>query len=103
MTPEERELKIFELKWTEQGEGEWVCAHTNIEALMFYLNTCSMSLHDLDKNDEIIEVPKEKWSELYIKNDDFDELNDPEDWKHMSFEEYMKDKKHPDIIATTLF
>lgn len=101
MTPD-KELKVFELRWTKQGEREWVCASTNIEALMHYLNTCGMTLNDLDEEDEIVEVPKEKWSELYIQNMDFDELNDPEDWKQMSFEEYMKDKTLPDIIATTI-
>lgn len=94
------ELKIFELRWT--GEKEWVCAYTNIHALRVLCNITDIDLTDMNDTDEIIEVPKEKWSELYIKNMDFDELNDPEDWKQMSFEEYMKDKTLPDIIATTI-
>ena len=95
------ELKIFEIRWTKQGEKDWVCANTNIHALMCYLNNNSMSLNDLDEADEIVEIPKEKWAELFIVNTEYDE-NDPEDWERQSFEDYMKEQTAPDIIATTI-
>jgi len=96
------DLKIFELHWTKQGEKEWVCARTNIEALMCYLNVCSMTFMDLDAEDEIVEVPREKWSEMKIRNSDYDKT-DPEDCEEQTFEEYMKERVHPDIIAGTMY
>lgn len=95
------ELKVFELRYGV-GEKEWLCAHTNIEALKTYASITGVSLIDLDEDDEIVEVPKEKWAELHIKNNDYDE-SDPEDWSHKSFEDYMKTQTIPDIIAGTMY
>lgn len=92
-------LKIFELRWTEQGEKEWMCARTNIEALKCYLNITSMDIIDLDDMDEIIEIPKEKWPEYKVVNHDYD----GDDWKEMTFEEWMVGRTAPDIIAGTMY
>jgi hypothetical protein len=96
------DFKIFELRWTEIGEKEWVAARTNIEALKCYFNTTSTDINDLDDIDEIAEVPKEKWITMTIRNSDYNS-NDPEDWQIKTFEEYMKDQKTPDIIAGTMY
>lgn len=95
-------LKIFELRWTSQGEKEWVCARTNIEALKFYLNFTDMGIGELDDADEIIEIPKEKWTEYKVGNSEYDE-KDPTDWQEKTFEEFMKDQTAPDIIAGTMY
>lgn len=95
-------LKIFELRWTKQSEKEWVCARTNIEALKIYFNVTNTVIGELDDEDEIVEVPKEKWAELHIKNNDYYKT-DPDDWMYKSFEEYMKEQIHPDIIAGTMY
>ena len=97
-----KELKIFEIRWTKQGEKEWVCARTNIEALQTYLLNCSMHIIELDAEDEIVEVPREKWSEYKVNNSEYDE-NDPDDWSEKTFEEVMEDMKGPDIIAGTMY
>jgi hypothetical protein len=96
MTPE---LKIFELRWTKQEEKYWVCAKTNIQALMCYLNNCSMSLNDLDEADEIVEIPRNEWGNYKIKNMDYD----GDDWEYMTFEEWMEGRTEPDIIAGTMY
>lgn len=96
------DLKIFELRWTAQGEKEWMAARTNIEALKCYFNITSTDISDLDDADEIAEVPKEKWPEMTIRNSDYNS-NDPEDWGIKTFEEYMKEQIHPDIIAGTMY
>lgn len=89
------ELKIFELRWT--GEKEWVCAYTNIHALRVLCNITDIDLTDMNDTDEIIEVPKEKWPEMTIRNSD----SDPEDIT--TFEDYMKKATGPDIIAGTMY
>lgn len=96
------ELKIYELCWNAQGEKEWVCARTNIEALKTYLSITDMNIVELDDADEIVEVPKEKWSEYSIRNSEYDH-EDPEDWETQTFEEYMKTQTRPDIIAGTMY
>lgn len=92
-------LKIFELRWTEQGEKEWMCARTNIEALKCYLNITDTNIIELDDLDEIVEIPKEKWSEYKVVNPD----HDGDDWKEMTFEDWMEGRTDPDIIAGTMY
>src|SRR5574341_879183 len=92
------DLKIFELRWSKIGEKEWIAARTNIEALKYYFSITSTDMNDLDDEDEVIEVPKEKWGEMTIRNSDYNS-NDPDDWATKTFEEYMKEQIHPDIIA----
>lgn len=96
------DLKIFELRWNNIGEKEWMAARTNIEALKCYFNITSTDMSDLDDADEIVEVPKEKWPEMIVRNSDYNS-NDPEDWQTKTFEEYMKEQIKPDIIAGTMY
>jgi hypothetical protein len=89
-----QELKVFELIWARQ-EKEWVCAHTNIEALKTYLNITGTDMSDLEYEDEIVEVPKEKWPGMTIRNSNKGDIQ--------TFEEYMKAATGPDIIAGTMY
>jgi len=89
-------MKIFELKWNKQDEKEWIAAHTNIEAIKTYLSITSTDICDLDDEDEISEVHKDQWGKMTITNDD-------SELEPQTFEEYMKDCKHPDIIAGTMY
>jgi hypothetical protein len=79
-----------------------MAARTNIEALKYYFIITSTNISDLDDLDEIEEVPKEKWSEMIIRNSDYNS-NDPQDWETKTFEEYMKEQTKPDIIAGTMY
>lgn len=92
-------LKIFEFQWTSQGEKEWVCAHTIVEALKFYLSLTSMDMVDLEDDDNIIELPKEEWSKMTIRHTDPEE-GEPET---ETFEEFMRGRIRPDIIAGTMY
>lgn len=93
-------LKVFELRWTSQGEKEWVAAHTNIEALVYYCDLTSMSISDFDEEDEIVEVPESQWAGLKIKNIEYHPL-DAGDWEETTIAEWMKGKTKPAIIAGT--
>lgn len=95
-------LKVFELQWTSQDEKEWIAANTIIEALKTYCSITSTDLIDLEDEDNIIEVPKDKYSEMVIKNIDYDE-SDPDDWKEQTFEQWLKEHTKPDIIAGTMY
>lgn len=98
----ETKLKVFELRWNKQDEKEWICAHTNIEALKTYLSMTSTDIVDLDDEDEIVEIPESEWSKITIRNSEYDE-NDPEDFESQTIEEYMRDQLRPDIIAGTMY
>jgi len=94
--------KIYEIQIS--GEKEWVCADTAIEALKAYSSITDITLTDFEDDDDIVEVPKEKWSEMNIVDTDGkmdDEGNYP---VVMTFSEYMeKEATSADIIATTNF
>lgn len=88
-------MKIFEIKWTKQGEIEWVSADTNIEALKKYCSITQMDINDFDDCDEIVELPKSKWGKYTVKEEDSEEP--------ITFKQWMKENKHPDIIAGTMY
>jgi hypothetical protein len=87
-------LKIFEIIHKD-GEKEWCTGATNIEALANYVSTTGCDLHEMD-GAEILELPKDKWSEFRVKED---EEND------QSFQEWMDKYGNgsPDIIAGTMY
>lgn len=89
--------KIYEIQIN--GEKEWVCADTAIEALKAYSSITDITLTDFENDDDIVEVPKEKWSEMKILN--IDEFED-DSRTEITFSEYMeKEATSADIIATT--
>ena len=96
------EMKIYELRWTSQDEKEWVSGRTVIEALKTYFATTDTSIIDLDDEDEIVEVAKEEWSKMTVRNTEYDE-NDPDDFEKMTFEEWMEQNQSSDIIAGTMY
>lgn len=92
--------RIYEIRIN--GEKEWVCADTIIEALKTYKSITDIDLYDFDNDDDIVEVPKEKWSEMNILDTEApisDDLTYP---VIMTFSEYMRtEATHSDIIAST--
>lgn len=95
-------LKVFELTWKSQDEKEWIAAHTNIEAIKTYLSITHTDITDLDDEDEIVEIPKEEWSKITIRNSEYNKT-DPGVFETKTVEEYMKDCKSPDLIAGTMY
>jgi hypothetical protein len=96
------EMKIYELRWTSQNEKEWVSGRTVIEALKTYFAITDTSIIDLDCEDEIVEIPKEEWSKMTIRNTEYNE-KDLDDFEEMTFEEWMKQNPKSDIIAGTMY
>lgn len=95
-------MNIYELSWTSQNEKEWISGRTNIEALKTYLATTGTDIIDLDDLDEIVEVPKENWSNMFVINNEFDP-NNPNNKLEITFEEWMKENKTSEIIAGTMY
>lgn len=91
-------LSIFEIR--TDGEKEWVAARSLIHALQVYCSTTSIDLVEFEQEDEIAELPRDKWKEYKVKNQEYDET-DPDDWKEKTFEEVMNKNPIPDIIAGT--
>ena len=95
-------MKIFEIQWTSQGEKEWVSGRTIIEALKTYLSVTGNDMSDMEDDDDIIEVPKEQWSLMTIRNTQYDKT-DSDDFEEMTFEQWMKENTESDIIAGTMY
>ena len=94
--------KIYEIQIN--GEREWVCADTVIEALRMYSSITDITLADFDNDDDIVEVQREKWSEMNIVDTDGEYNNETGYPVIMTFAEYMKKAAIlAKIIATTNF
>ena len=92
--------KIYEIQIN--GEKEWVCADTAIEALKAYSSITDITLTDFENDDDIAEVPKEKWSEMTIVDTEGEYDEEKGFPIQMTFSEYMeKEATSADIIATT--
>lgn len=91
--------KIYEIRIA--GEKDWVCADTAIEALKFYCGLTDMDLVDFEDEDDIVEVPKEDWSNKTIV-DTVSHIYEDGDYPIIeTFEEYMNHAHETEIIATT--
>lgn len=84
-------MKIFTIK--SAGETTWICADTNIQALKINQSFTDIGLIDYDNEDEISELPKEKWRDYNITDENGKPLQ--------TFEEYIKTAVSPDMIACT--
>ena len=91
-------MKIFEIIYKD-GEIQWVAANTNIEALQEVLSTEDT---DIDLMEQVKELPKGKWDNLTVKNQEYD-TTDSDDWESMTFRDFMKEQKSPAIIAATFY
>jgi len=91
--------KIYE--FSVGGEKEWVCADTLIEALKYYYDLTAMSISEFENDDDIIEIPKEKWAEMKITDTEGIEDDETGFPILMTFAEYMETANRCDIIATT--
>jgi hypothetical protein len=93
-------MKIFEIRFATENEKAWVYAQTNIDAIKTYCSVTSTGLYDFDEVDEVLELPKEKWSEFTV----YDDESESEDSNKMTFEQWVEENKDSgsDVIAVTL-
>ncbi len=89
-------MKIFEFQWTKQDEKEWVAASSIVAAIREYCSTTGSDWVDWDDNDDIVEVPEDKWGEY--------KLNDPDDFDSvMTFAEWMKENPSGGMMCGTMY
>ncbi|MEM1003439.1 MAG: hypothetical protein AAGH46_12400 [Bacteroidota bacterium] len=107
-------MKIFEFYWKNISDvKEWMFAHDKEDAKQAYLRITGCG--DL-QGCHITEVPKEKWSEMYLLDiDDMEpeegEEDDDYNWQDYengykiieSFADYAERNTITDLIATTEF
>lgn len=86
------DLKIFQLSF--DGEHAWIASRTIIEAIQTYCSVTGMDLVEFEGDEEITELPREKWAEYIIKEED--------DTAEQTFEQWMKENHTRDIIASTI-
>lgn len=95
-----KELLVFEIKHSKEDEEVWVAAYTNIHALSLYFSTCNMDMMDMEDEDEITQLPEEKWKEMVVTNTDHN--HEEGEWEKMTFEQYVKENG-AGVIAGTAF
>ena len=95
-------MRIFEYQWTNEGEKEYIAANTVVEAIKTLLAVTDNSIYDLEDEDEIVEVPKEKWADMKIINME-NNPSDPDDKEELTFAEWMLKNPKPDVICGTMY
>lgn len=94
--------KIYEIRIGY--EKYWVCADTAIEAIKAYLSITDTDMADFNNEDDIVEVPKEKWPEMNIIDTDAGMDDNGIYPVIMTFAEYMEtEATESEIIATTSY
>lgn len=103
--PEEAHKKrVFQIG---RGYIDWVCASTKEEAISFLANLIGAWVEEFEGS-EVVEIPKEKWGDLYIIDFDCMEPDEGEYDKSLytngykiidTFEGFLKDKEEPTHIA----
>lgn len=88
-------MKIFEFRWTSQDEKEWVSGRTIVEALKTYKSVTGTDIEEMEDDDDIVEIPREKWGEYTVNEVDNDRI--------ITFEQWMEENKSSDIIAGTMY
>jgi hypothetical protein len=83
-------MNIYQIELN--GEKEYVCANTAIEAIQTLLKTHDMLFEDLEHTYDIRQIPQENWGNFHIYEDDT---------PLMSFEEFMSEPKRPEVFCST--
>jgi len=95
-------LNIYELQFSDDHKL-WIAAYTAIQALKFHEAETDVGLIELNDNDDIVILPKEKWDKYKITNPDYDSTNPDDNWKEKTFKQAMENMNAPDWIAGTIF
>lgn len=86
-------LKVFEIKWPD-GEKAWVAARSIIHAMIVYCDFTMTDLDDFEGDEEIVEVPRDKWPTMKIEDEEH------EKYSH-TFEQAMNGQNDPCLIAVS--
>lgn len=85
-------MRLFQLN--SKSEKYFIAAHTIVEAIQLFCSLQSTTILEMDHEDDIIEVPREKWDEMTIKDPEGEE-------ESITFLQYMENLDIPEMIATT--
>ncbi len=88
------EMNIYEFQMN--GEKDWICAKTIIEALKLYKILTSIEIDNFEDDDDIVLIPQTEWHEYHIV-DSKGILDD------ITFEEYMQTAEKTHMIASSTF
>jgi hypothetical protein len=102
-------MKIYEITYNK-GEKDYVSANTIIEALQEYTSSTFVSLDEMDKTDDIVEIPESEWEERRISfsKDEFNEddiesdslmIEQDELNYYVTFKEWIKTHNYAAIIC----
>ena len=89
-------MKIFEITFTKENEKAWIYAKSLIDCIKTYLRVTGASIGDFSEDDDIAQIPKEKWHEYTVLN------TDNEDELPMTFDSWvLLNDGFSDLIAVT--
>lgn len=96
-------MKAFKIN--QDGEVFILAAETNLGAIRCLCNVMSWDLDiDFDGSEEIEEIPEEKWDEVTVVNQDYDEeVDEPEMKDEYTLRETMEGVTKPYLIGSTVF
>lgn len=93
-------MNIYEFQ--SNGEKEWICADTLIEAFQFYNSLNDLEINDFDKTDDVVLIPESEWNEYKIVDTEHNSEH-PDHCPDKTFAEYMINQTEVEIIATTCY
>lgn len=83
------------------GETEIIAANTIFEALKFYTGLNGFTLDDFDKDDDIEEIPKDKWETVTVRNTEHSET-EKDSKEEYTLAELMEGLVDPSYLSTTV-
>jgi len=93
-----KDLKIYEIQ--HDDEKTWVCDYTAIKALQKFLDEYSFDLTEIfDENiQDIVQMPSINWNQFTLR------ISEPgdEETESITFWEFMKHQKEPEVFCSTL-
>jgi hypothetical protein len=100
-------MKIYKITYNK-GQKDYVSGNTIIEALQEYTSSTSVSLDEMDKTDDVVEIPESEWEERKISfsKDEFNEddieseiIEQDELNYYVTFKEWIKTHDYASIIC----
>jgi hypothetical protein len=90
-------MNIYEFQ--TNGEKDWICADTLIEAFQHYNSLNDWEINDFAPTDDIIIIPEEEWENYTIVDEENNDENGSN--KTVTFTEYMIGNIDIELIAST--
>ena len=99
-----KNVNIYEFNYTAINEKDWVAAQDIREAMRLLADEMPNEVSEMDDGITIKALSEEDWDKNIVTNDEYDdsEPESEENWKQMTFREYVKGATTSQYIAGTM-